>query len=91
MLWTVEHVYTSEYNVRRLSVSSHNEENVTIWEDQIFSHVRSVTIFGEPMKISLLSSTAIRVLDLGDCSMQDDASLGNLFNLKYLHLRSRSK
>ncbi|CAD6266047.1 unnamed protein product [Miscanthus lutarioriparius] len=88
---TAEPVYTSEYKVRRLCVSNDNEENVTLWADQILSHVRSVTIFGEPVKISLLPSTPLRVLDLRECmGMQNHhlASIGKLFNLKYLRLCS---
>jgi hypothetical protein len=62
-----EHVYTTEYKVRRLCVSNHIEENVAIWADPMLYHVRSVTIFGQPVKTPLLPSTALRVLDLGDC------------------------
>ncbi|PUZ50342.1 hypothetical protein GQ55_6G052300 [Panicum hallii var. hallii] len=84
-----EHVYTTEYKVRRLCVSNHIEENVAIWADPMLYHVRSVTIFGQPVKTSLLPSTALRVLDLGDCwSMEDRhlVSIENLFHLKYLCL-----
>ena len=81
-----EPVHTSEYKVRRLyCVNNHNRENATLWAEQILSKVRSVTIFGQPVKISLLPSTALRVLDLGRCGdMQEHhlASIGNLFNLK---------
>ncbi|XP_039853075.1 disease resistance protein Pik-2-like isoform X3 [Panicum virgatum] len=89
-----EHVYTSsDYKVRRLCVNNHTGENVTIWEDPKFSHVRSVTIFGQPVKTSLLPSTALRVLDLGGCwGIQDHhlASIDTLFHLKYLRLSSGS-
>ncbi|XP_066353229.1 disease resistance protein RGA5-like isoform X2 [Miscanthus floridulus] len=85
-----EPVYTSEYKVRRLFVSNDNEENVTLWADQILSHVRSVTIFGEPVKISLLPSTPLRVLDQRSMQNHHLASIGKLFNLKYLRLCSRS-
>ena len=86
-----EPVYTSEYKVRRLCVINHNEENVTLWADEILSHVRSVTIFGEPVKISLLPSTPLRVLDLREHYGMEKyhlASIGKLFNLKYLRLCS---
>ena len=86
-----EPVYTSEYKVRRICVSNDNEENVTLWADQILSHVRSVTIFGEPVKISLLPSTPLRVLDLREHYGMEKyhlASIGKLFNLKYLRLCS---
>jgi len=90
----VEHVYTSsDYKVRRLCVSNHTRENVTIWEDPMLSHVRSVTIFGQPVKTSLLPSTALRVLDLGGCWYIQDhhlASIDTLFHLKYLRLSSYS-
>ncbi|CAD6342380.1 unnamed protein product [Miscanthus lutarioriparius] len=88
-----EPVYTSEYKVRRLCVINHNEENVTLWADEILSHVRSVTIFGEPVKISLLPSTPLRVLDLREHYGMEKyhlASIGKLFNLKYLRLCSWS-
>ncbi|KAG2577094.1 hypothetical protein PVAP13_6NG081590 [Panicum virgatum] len=59
----------------------------------MLSHVRSVTIFGPTMKTSLLPSSAIRLLDLGDCWGIEDhhlASIETLFHLKYLHLSSGS-
>ena len=62
-----EHVCTTKCKVHRLSVSNHTGENVTIWEDPILSHIRSVKIFGQPVKTTLLPSTALRVLDLGRC------------------------
>lgn len=71
--------------------SSHNAENVTLWADKIWSHVRSITIFGQAVTSSLLPYTALRVLVLEDCrGMQDHhlASIGNLFNLKYVRLCS---
>jgi Leucine-rich repeat (LRR) protein len=43
--------------------------------------------------ISLLPSTALLVLDIGECTGMKDhhlASIGNLFNLKYLRLYSGS-
>ena len=89
----VEHVHISEYKVRRICVINHTEENVTIWEDPILSHIRSVTIFGQPVKTTLLPSTALRVLDLGGCTgIQDHhlASIETLFHLKYLRLCSYS-
>jgi len=88
-----EHVCTTKCKVRRLSVSNHTGENVTIWENPVLSHVRSVTIFGRPVKITLLPSTALRVLDLGGCrGIQDHhhASIETLFHLKYLRLSSDS-
>ena len=59
----------------------------------MLSHVRSVTIFGQPMKTTLLPSTALRVLDLGGCWVIQDhhlASIDTLFHLKYLRLSSGS-
>ena len=59
----------------------------------MLSHVRSVTIFGQPVKTTLLHSTALRVLDLGGCrGIQDHnlASIETLFHLKYLRLCSYS-
>ncbi|WVZ94839.1 hypothetical protein U9M48_040679 [Paspalum notatum var. saurae] len=88
-----DHAYPSEYKVRRLCVSNHIEENVTIWTKQIMFHVRSVTIFGDPVKTSLLPSSALRVLDLGDCWAMDDHHLSSIekwFHLKYLRLSSVS-
>jgi len=87
-----EHVCTTKCKVRRLSVISHTGENVTIWEDPMLSHVRSVTIFGHPMKTTLLPSIALRVLDLGGCWGIHDhhlPSIETLFHLKYLRLFSR--
>ncbi|TKW08711.1 hypothetical protein SEVIR_6G041900v4 [Setaria viridis] len=88
-----EHAYTSEYKVHRLCVKNGDEEHVSLWQSQILSHVRSVTVFGQPVKTSLLPSTALRVLDLGDCGGMTEhhiASIGTLFHLKYLRLCSRS-
>jgi hypothetical protein len=88
-----EHVYTTEYKVRRLCVSNHTKENVTVWKDPMLSHVRSVTIFGQPVKTCLLPSTSLHVLDLGGCwSMKDHhlESIETLIHLKYLRLSSRS-
>ena len=59
----------------------------------MLSHVRSVTIFGQPVKTTLLHSTALRVLDLGGCRGIYDhhlASIETLFHLKYLRLCSYS-
>ena len=59
----------------------------------MLSHVRSVTIFGQPVKTSLLPSSALRLLDLGDCWDIEDhhlASIETLFRLKYLRLSSPS-
>jgi len=88
-----EHVCSTKWKVRRLSVSNHTGENVTIWEHPMLSHVRSVTIFGDPVETSLLPSTALRVLDLGGCwDIKDHhlASIDTLFHLKYLRLSSES-
>ncbi|CAL5003784.1 unnamed protein product [Urochloa decumbens] len=90
----VEHVYSSGYKVRRICVSNHAEENVTIWADTILSHVRSITMFcRKTIKTSLLRSTALRVLDLGDCLYMDNNHIANIekfFHLKYLSLCSHS-
>ncbi|CAL5003777.1 unnamed protein product [Urochloa decumbens] len=90
----VEHVYSSGYKVRRICVSNHAEENVAIWADPILSHVRSVTMFCQKtIKTSLLRSTALRVLDLGDCLYMDNNHIANIekfFHLKYLSLCSYS-
>ncbi|KAJ1267519.1 hypothetical protein BS78_07G062800 [Paspalum vaginatum] len=86
-----KHVNSLGYKVHRLCVSNHTNENVSIWEDQNLSHVRSITIIGQTMKISLLPSPALRVLDLGDCEDTEHhhlASIGKLFHLKYLCLSS---
>ncbi|CAL5003760.1 unnamed protein product [Urochloa decumbens] len=86
-----EHAYTSEYKVRRLCVSNHTEENVAIWANPNLSQVRPVTIFGQPVKTSLLPSPALRVLDLGYCRRMEEhhlASIEKLFHLKYFCLCS---
>jgi hypothetical protein len=86
-----EHLQTSGYKVRRLCVIKHTEENVAIWAGPMLSQLRSVTIFGQSVKASLLPSTALRVLDLGDCrGMRDHhlASTENMFHLRYLRLSS---
>ncbi|PUZ50335.1 hypothetical protein GQ55_6G051600 [Panicum hallii var. hallii] len=94
LLNATEHVYTSsDYKVRRLFVSNHTEENVAIWADLMLSHVRSVTIFGPTVKTSLLPSSALRLLDLGDCWGIENhhlASIETLFHLKYLRISSGS-
>ncbi|CAO2189800.1 unnamed protein product [Urochloa humidicola] len=84
-----EHICTTEYKVRRLSISNHKERNVAIWANPNLSQVRSVTIFGRrPVKISLLPSAALRVLDQGDSLVDNQlfASIEKLFHLKYLRL-----
>ncbi|CAL5003757.1 unnamed protein product [Urochloa decumbens] len=91
----VEHVYSSEYKVRRICVSNHAEENVAIWADPILSQVRSVTMFCRKTTDTslLLRSTALRVLDLGDCLYMDNNHIANIekfFHLKYLSLSSAS-
>ncbi|CAO2189580.1 unnamed protein product [Urochloa humidicola] len=90
----VEDVYSSGYKVRRIYVSNHAEENVAIWADPILSHVRSVTMFcRRTIKTSLLHSTALRVLDLGDCVYMDNNHIANIekfCHLKYLRLCSSS-
>ncbi|CAO2168209.1 unnamed protein product [Urochloa humidicola] len=90
----VKHVYSSGYKVRRICVSNHAEENVAIWADPILSHVRSVTVFcRKTIKTSLLRSTALRVLDFGDCWYMDNNHIANIemfFHLKYLRLCSPS-
>ncbi|CAL4986551.1 unnamed protein product [Urochloa decumbens] len=88
-----EHAYTSEYKIRRLCVNNRNEEHVTLWASAVLSHVRSVTIFGQPLQTSLLPSTALRLLDLGDCNGMSDhhlSSMEKLVHLKYLRVCSRS-
>ncbi|CAO2186951.1 unnamed protein product [Urochloa humidicola] len=85
-----EHLCTTEYKVRRLSIINHMETNVALWANPNLSQVRSVTIFGRAVKISLLPSAALRVLDQeGDCWGMDSqffASIEKLFHLKYLRL-----
>uniref|UniRef100_A0A0A9FM52 AAA+ ATPase domain-containing protein n=1 Tax=Arundo donax TaxID=35708 RepID=A0A0A9FM52_ARUDO len=86
-----EHGYTSEYMVRRLCVNRHNEENVNLWANLNLCHVRSFTVFGRPVETSLLPFTALRVLDLGDCSWHIGdhlASIEKVFHRKYLRLCS---
>ncbi|TVU43043.1 hypothetical protein EJB05_09478, partial [Eragrostis curvula] len=57
------------------------------------SHVRSFTLFGHPVRISLLPSTVLRVLDLGYCGgMKANhlAGIEKMVHLKYLRLCSDS-
>ncbi|CAO2199923.1 unnamed protein product [Urochloa humidicola] len=58
-----EHLCTTDYKVRRLSIINHMETNVALWANSNLSQVRSVTIFGRAVKISLFPSAALRVLD----------------------------
>ncbi|CAO2176486.1 unnamed protein product [Urochloa humidicola] len=84
-----EHLCTTEYKVRRLSISNRMERNAAIWASPNLSQVRSVTIFGWAVKISLLPSAALRLLDQGDFWGMDNqsfASIEKLFHLKYLRL-----
>ncbi|WVZ94842.1 hypothetical protein U9M48_040680 [Paspalum notatum var. saurae] len=90
-LYEADDACPSEYKVRRLCVSNHITENITIWTKQIMFHVWSLTIFGGPAKISLLPFSALRVLDLGNCHHIEDhhlESIEKLFHLKYLRLSS---
>ncbi|CAL5010492.1 unnamed protein product [Urochloa decumbens] len=85
------HVNNSHFKVRRFSVNNSNDQHVTLWTSRVLSMVRSVTIFGYPVKTSLLPFTVLRVLDLGHCRKMDDhhlTSIERLFLLKYLRLSS---
>jgi hypothetical protein len=57
----------SDFMVRRLCIGGYNKDNVTVPSSLISSYVRSLTIFGHALGISLLSFTNLRVLDLEDC------------------------
>ncbi|KAM0909984.1 hypothetical protein ACQ4PT_014472 [Festuca glaucescens] len=88
-----EHGYVPDYRVRRLCVEDHKIEHVTKLTTPVLSHVRSLTIFGNFMQISLSDFPALRVLDLGECSELENHHLANiekLFLLKYLRLRLTS-
>ncbi|KAG2629633.1 hypothetical protein PVAP13_3KG461500 [Panicum virgatum] len=90
---SAEHAYTSEYKIRRLCLNNCNEEHVALWGSVVLSHVRSVTIFGQPLQTSLLRSAVVRLLDLGDCSDMSDlhlSSIEKLLHLKYLRVSSCS-
>jgi hypothetical protein len=83
----------SDFMVRRLCIGGYNKDNVTVPSSLISSYVRSLTIFGHALGISLLSFTNLRVLDLEDCGGLQDHHLLNiekLFHLKYLRLNSSS-
>jgi Leucine-rich repeat (LRR) protein len=88
-----DHGYPSEYKVRRLCVINNDEEKATRLTGLVLSHVRSLTIFGNPVQTSFSAFTALRVLDLANCSGLENhhlSSIKKLFNLKYLRLGSHS-
>ncbi|KAL6840819.1 hypothetical protein ACP4OV_029345 [Aristida adscensionis] len=86
-----ENVYTSEYKVRRLSVSNHNRKNGTsVCVGLPVSHVRSLILFGTSAWASLGPFTVLRVLDCEGIEDHHIAGIDKLIHLKYLRLSSWS-
>ncbi|RLN04910.1 hypothetical protein C2845_PM13G11240 [Panicum miliaceum] len=78
--------------VRRLSFQHNTNEDSILMKDLIFSHVRSISVFGRSMEIPpLAKSIFLRVLDLEGCDLLSShhlESIGNLFKLKYLSFKN---
>lgn len=81
--------------VRRLSLRDSNQEHGVPFTGLIFSHARSLTVFGNLSKLpSLLEFRIIRLLDLENCDLSEYLhcldNIGHLFRLKYLSLKNTS-
>ncbi|KAI4983396.1 hypothetical protein ZWY2020_023888 [Hordeum vulgare] len=78
--------------VRRLSLHSNQGNSAITTSGLVFSHVRSLNVFGNSARIpSLEEFRHLRVLDLKHCHQLEDDNLGNivrLLQLRYLNLKS---
>uniref|UniRef100_A0ACD5TDU0 Uncharacterized protein n=1 Tax=Avena sativa TaxID=4498 RepID=A0ACD5TDU0_AVESA len=76
--------------VRRLSLQDRNRGNSLMPTGLALSHVRSVSVFGNPVDIpSLDKFIHVRVVDFGHCDKLTNHHLkgiGRLFQLRYLNL-----
>ncbi|KAF7075769.1 hypothetical protein CFC21_080520 [Triticum aestivum] len=80
----------TQSRVRRLSMQVEGEGHSAIPTSLILSHVRSLNVFGNTVKIpSIMEFTHLRTLDFGGCSQLENhhlANVGHLFQLRYLDI-----
>lgn len=76
---------------RRLSLQVEEEGNSILSMNLVLSHVRSLNVFGDAVKIpSMMEFRHLRVLDFGGCRQLENhhlVNIGRLFQLRYLSLR----
>ncbi|KAF7081524.1 hypothetical protein CFC21_085457 [Triticum aestivum] len=77
--------------VRRLSLHAGKEKEVILPRGLVLSHIRSLDVFGESVKIpSMDKFRHLRFLDFEDCQQLENhhlENIGRLFQLRYLSLR----
>nr|XP_020190198.1 disease resistance protein RGA5-like [Aegilops tauschii subsp. strangulata] len=80
----------TQRRVRRLSMQVEGKGNFVMPTSLILSHARSLSVFGQIVKIpSLVEFKHLRVVDFGGCSQLENHHLdnvGNLFQLRYLNI-----
>ncbi|XP_015650537.1 disease resistance protein RGA5-like [Oryza sativa Japonica Group] len=90
-------ITSSTDKIRRLSLQGNCEENSVWLNTSDFSHVRSLSAFGDCKQIPMLSSLQIlRVLDLEGCNHLNEDNvriedIGSLHQLRYLCIHSFTK
>ncbi|XP_037451357.1 disease resistance protein RGA5-like [Triticum dicoccoides] len=76
--------------VRRLSLQARKQEELIVPTGLVLSHVRSLDVFGESVKIpSMDKFRHLRFLDFKDCKQLENdhlENIGKLFQLRYLNL-----
>ncbi|XP_020157112.1 disease resistance protein RGA5 [Aegilops tauschii subsp. strangulata] len=81
--------------VRRLSLQASKQKEVIVPRSLVLSHVRSLDVFGESVKIpSMDKFRHLRFLDFAYCQQLENHHLENidkLFQLRYLSLRGAKK
>ncbi|XBI50413.1 hypothetical protein VPH35_113822 [Triticum aestivum] len=81
--------------VRRLSLQAGKQKELIVPRGFVLSHVRSLDVFGESVKIpSMDKFTHLRFLDFDDCKQLENhhlENIGMLFQLRYLSLRRAEK
>ncbi|KAF7106841.1 hypothetical protein CFC21_107546 [Triticum aestivum] len=83
---------TSTYKIRRLSLQGNCEEHHMWLDTGNFSHVRSVSVFGDCKRLPpLIGLQTLRVLDAVDCNQLEEDNvyiedIGSLRQLRYLSL-----
>ncbi|XP_037449079.1 disease resistance protein PIK6-NP-like [Triticum dicoccoides] len=85
----------TQSKVRRLSLQAGKEKEVILPRGLVLSHVRSLDVFGESVKIpSMDKFRHLRFLDFEDCKQLENhhlENIGRLFQLRYLSLRGAEK
>ncbi|XP_044953640.1 disease resistance protein RGA5-like [Hordeum vulgare subsp. vulgare] len=81
----------TQSKVRRLSLQVKDEGNCIPPANLVLSHVRSLNVFGNTVKIpSMTEFRHLLVLDFGGCRQLENqhlVNIGRLFQLRYLNLR----